>query len=240
MMRRGVGERIVKSEAGQGPLIGHGSEWEKADNKEQNNTTAKEKVVVKHGVLNRHPPWLSNALEPHHHAPMALCMRPRRRAKPRREDAMQLLLWAQALVAVTRVMRHPHTHVKGVHTDAPANRYSPVSGTRNFSDASRATQNRATWAIHALHPAALHRMTPPHACSVVCSDLPRQDDNVVAYRSCTVNAGSRRQLCAVECQALARTVLMLLNLIGGSSISPLICQGDEGAKGRKCSGPFMR
>lgn len=30
MMRRGVGERIVKSEAGPGPLIGRGSEWEKA------------------------------------------------------------------------------------------------------------------------------------------------------------------------------------------------------------------
>lgn len=92
MMRRGVGKKIVKSEAGQGPLIGRGSEWEEAGNNKQNNTTTKEKVVVKHGVLNRHPPWLSNALKPHHHAPIALCMRPRRReAKARRRYAASSL-----------------------------------------------------------------------------------------------------------------------------------------------------
>lgn len=178
------------------------------------------KVVVKHGVLNRHPPWRSNALKPHHHAPIALCMRPRRRARPRREDATQLLLWAQALAAVTRVMRHPHTHVKSAHTDsqhlAPETFLMPlVSGRRS----------RATRAIHA--PFRSPQMTPPHACSVVCSnvcsDLPRQDDDaVVVYRSRTVNAEDGRQLYAAKRQALASTVLMLVNLIGGSSISPLI------------------
>lgn len=72
-------------------------------------------------------------------------------------------------------------------------------------------------------------MTPPHGCSVVCSnvcsDLPRQDDDddvVVAYRWCTVNASGKMQLYAAKCQALASTVLMLVNLIDGSSISPLI------------------
>jgi hypothetical protein len=152
MMRRGVGERIVKSEAGPGPLIGRGSEWEKAEKEQKQYTTA---IVVKHGVLNRHPPWRSNALKPHHHAPIALCMRPRR-ARPRREDATQLLLWAQALAAVTRVMRHPHTHVKSAHTDAPANGASPASGSRNFSEASRAVDFERP-GPSTLHSAALHR-----------------------------------------------------------------------------------
>jgi hypothetical protein len=63
------------------------------------------------------------------------------------------------------------------------------------------------------------------ACSNVSSDLPRQDaddDAVDAYRSCTMNAGENRQLYATKRQALASTVLMLVNLIDGSSISPLI------------------
>jgi hypothetical protein len=69
-------------------------------------------------------------------------------------------------------------------------------------------------------------MTPPHACSVVCSnvcsDLPRQDEDAVdAYRSCTGNADDGRQLYAAKRQALASTVLMLVNLIDGSSISLL-------------------
>lgn len=81
------------------------------------------------------------------------------------------------------------------------------------------------------------------ALYVVGINLPRQDDgadgadddDIVAYRFCTVDAGGRRQLYA-ERQALASTVLMLVNLIDGSSISPLIYQGVEGTKGRKWVG----
>lgn len=84
------------------------------------------------------------------------------------------------------------------------------------------------------------------ALYVVGINLPRQDDgadgdddnddDIVAYRFCTVDAGGRRQLYAAERQALASTVLMLVNLIDGSSISPLIYQGVEGTKGRKWVG----